>query len=157
MIIYALEDGYYSCLMIFVIAIGVLLLFYHYVFLLLSFKRLARYDFNPSSVPEENDKVVLELAFSYFIPLLEWLIDDKLVAIPKLLVPIATCLIVLIILCNINNTAPSPLYLIIGYHFHTVESDGKTYTIISRRRHYRNTKNISGVKKIFDDMFIVVK
>lgn len=138
----------YLCL-----GIGIALLIYHVCFIYLVNKKLPVIRFKAETVPEENDLGLLEIFISYALPLLQFICENHW------LDPNITCLglviICFMILTVINNTFPSPVYLLFGYHYHVVESNNKKYTVISRQKNYRNANKILAVKRVFEDLLII--
>jgi hypothetical protein len=140
-----------------VLAVASILAIYHLVFIFWLSKKLPEIPFTSEVAPQEDDKTLVEIAVTYIIPFIGWGIGYMpVVNIPSYLIPGIGCLVILIILTVMNNTIASPLYWLCGFHFHIVEVDGKGYRIVSRKKNYRNSKKIKAVKRLFDDLLLIV-
>lgn len=135
---------------------GIICLLYHLFFIKLVSIKIPAMDFVPSTTPQEDDLTLLEITVTYVIPFGEWLFDIYVKELPSCVVPGILCLGLLIILSLMNNTVPSPTYWLMGYHYHTIESAGKKYRIMARRKSFRNSRKVKRVQRIFEDMLLLV-
>ena len=61
-----------------IIAVSAILLIYHVLFLRISLCNLSSMDFHANNTPEENDDFAKGLGFVYLIPIIEWIITEKI-------------------------------------------------------------------------------
>lgn len=142
------------------IAISAILLVYHLCFLRIANKRLAPMDFFPEATPEENDDFAKGLGVTYFLPIIEWIItkgiynvDERTNGYFLLEIGVIAVLISLVV----NKSYGSPVYMLVGYHFHTVETEAsKTYILMSKKKHFRNKNQVRRVVRLFEDFLIDV-
>lgn len=134
---------------------GIVLLVYHIIFIFVVNKKMPIINFKADSVPAEHDFRLVEIIISYAIPFIQYLDGLKNTNINAWMI-VGIC-VIFVILTIVNKTCPSPVYLFLGYHYHTLESNGRNYTVISKRKNYRNLKEIRGVKRIFEDLLIIVE
>lgn len=138
-----------------VLAAGIICLLYHLLFIKLVSTKIPAMDFMPDTTPQEDDLTLLEITITYALPFGEWLFDIYVKDLPSYVVPGILCIGLLLILSLMNNTVPSPMYCLVGYHYHMVESAGKTYRIMTRKKSFRNTRKVKRVKRIFEDMLFL--
>ena len=143
-----------------VIALLILILIYHVLFLKISICNLAKIDFQASNTPEENDKFAQCLSVTYLIPILELIVTTNIFENNE---KIRICflfgisLLEFLICMFSNKTYGSPVYLGIGYHFHTVQIDGgKSYILMSKTKHFRNKSQVKKVIRLFEDLLVDV-
>ena len=134
---------------------GIILLAYHIYFILLAVKKLPLIQFKIDTTPEENDIHAFEIFISYVLPLLELI--DGIQILNVNIVCITLFLACFLIITFINNTLPSPMYLLLGYHYHVVKSKDKKYMLLSRRKNYRNVNKELSVRRIFEDLLIIAE
>ncbi len=126
--------------------LSLLLLVYHIFFLRFSLNNLLRMDFHANEALEENDDFAKELGFVYLIPIIEWILTANIFDISEqvsgfflLTVGWLTFFISLVV----NKSYGSPVYLIMGYYFHTIQADGsKHYVLMSRVKNFRNKDQV---------------
>ncbi len=135
-------------------------LIYHILFLKISLRNLPQMDFYASGAPEENDGFAQGLGAAYLFPIIEWSITanifdyEEQVSVWFLFgVGVAAFLIGLFA----NKSYGSPVYWIMGYHFHTVQTEGsKPYILMSKTKHFRNQNQVKRVIRLFEDLLIDV-
>ena len=117
-------------------------------------------DFFPEATPEENDDFAKGLGVTYFLPIIEWIItkgiynvDERISGYFLLAIGVIAVLISLIV----NKSYGSPVYMLAGYHFHTVGTEAsKTYILMSKKKHFRNKNQVRRVVRLFEDFLIDV-
>lgn len=134
---------------------GILLLMYHVAFIFVVNRKLPDIQFYADTVPDEHDFHLVEIFVSYAIPFIQFVGELKNTNINVWM--LGGTVVLFLIITVVNKTCPSPVYLFLGYHYYTVESNGKNYTVLSKRRNYRNRNKIKKVKRIFEDLLIIVE
>ena len=124
-----------------VVLVALALLIYHCLFLWTALNRFTVMDFRAEKVPSESDNSPGVFLCTYLLPVASWALDLLVKGIQYL---------TLILIAGI-------LMFFYFAHFHTVTSkSGKTYTLMSRRKHYRNSGQIRRVIRLFDNLLIDV-
>lgn len=140
------------------IAVSISLLVYHIVFLYYSIKVLPDLEIEYRGIPEENDSVGIILCSEIAIPIVKWLYETNqggILTVPWVLI---IGLIFFFIELYSNKAFGSPVYWMLGYHFHSVQTTGgKKVLLISKKRHYRNGIGKRRVKRIFDNIMLEIK
>ena len=140
-----------------VILVALVLLIYHCSFLWIVLKRFTVMDFRAEDVPRENDNSLPLLGVTYFLPFVFWILNYFVKGIQYLPLILIAGILVFFYFAHSNEVPVSPAYMLLRYHFHTVTSkSGKTYTLMSRRKHYRNSGQIRRVIRLFDNLLIDV-
>ena len=131
-----------------------------YYVLKISLRNLSRMDFHASSTPEEKDEFALGLGAAYLLPIIEWIVtenifdNDEQISMWFLL---AIGIIAFFICLFANKSYGSPVYWLMGYHFHNVQFEGgKPYVLMSKTRSFRNKRQIKRVIRLFEDFLIDV-
>lgn len=143
-----------------IIAVSVIFLIYHILFLKISLCNLSSMDFHANNTPEESDDFAKGLGFVYLIPIIEWILTEKIFDINEqasgwFLFIIGSLAFGVSIFAN--KTYGSPVYWIIGYHFHIIQADkSKPYVLMSRRKHYRNKNQVKRTIRLFENLLIDV-
>ena len=150
-IIYIIQNGSYTRIVTIVILTSLIIVLYHFWFLWYGKRNLACIDFTPDSTPEEADIEVIKILISYF-PTLVQLVLKTTIALWGIF---CVALILLIIFMHMNNTIPSPWYSLLGYHYHKIKTEGRSYMMLSKKKNYRSKTTVNSVKRLFDDMLIV--
>lgn len=148
----------HSLYILIILILSVLLLIYHIFFLRLSFNNLPCMDFYANEAPKENDEFAKGFGFVYLIPIIEWILTKNVFDVSERssgwFLLIIGCFAFLISLFS-NKSYGSPVYLIMGYHFHTIQADGsKSYVLMSRVKHFRNKKQVRRTIRLFEDLLI---
>lgn len=143
-----------------IIKLSIVILIYHIMFLKISLRNLSRMDFHASSTPEEKDEFALGLGAAYLLPIIEWIVTenifdkDEQISMWFLL---AIGIIAFFICLFANKSYGSPVYWLMGYHFHNVQFEGgKPYVLMSKTRSFRNKRQIKRVIRLFEDFLIDV-
>ena len=143
-----------------IIAVSAILLIYHILFLKISLNSLPQMDFHANKSPEENDGFAKGLGFIYLLPIIEWILTEKIFNVSEqasgwflLIIGILAFFISLFA----NKSYDSPVYWIMGYHFHTIQTDkSKSYVLMSRKKHFRNKDQVKRIIRLFEDLLINV-
>ena len=95
---------------------------------------------------------------AYLLPVIEWIVTKGIFDIDErangyfLLV---TGVIAVVVSLIVNKSYGSPVYMMAGYHFHTVQTENsKTYILMSRKKHFRNKNQVRRVNRLFEDFLI---
>ena len=140
-----------------VILVAMALLIYHGIFLMLALNRFTIMDFRAEDVPRENDNSLSLLGVTYFLPLVFWILDYFVKGIQYLPLILIAGILMFFYFAHSNEVPVSPAYMLLRHHFHTVTSkSGKTFTLMSRRKHYRNSSQVRRVIRLFDNLLIDV-
>ena len=130
------------------------------VFIKIVIKKAAPMDFFPESTPEENDDFAKGLGVAYFLPLIEWIVTKNILDVNE---SVSGCFLLLIgvfavvISLIANKSYGSPLYMLAGYHFHTIQTENsKSYVLMSKKKHFRNRTQVYRVIRLFEDLLIDV-
>lgn len=143
-----------------IIAVSAILLIYHILFLKISLNNLPQMDFHANKSPEENDGFAKGLGFVYLLPIIEWILTEKIFNVSEqasgwflLIIGILAFFVSLFE----NKSYGSPVYWIMGYHFHTIQADkSKSYVLMSRIKHFRNKDQVKRTIRLFEDLLIDV-
>lgn len=142
------------------LGVSVICLIYHWFFIKIVIKKAAPMDFFPESTPEENDDFAKGLGVAYFLPLIEWIVTKNILDVNE---SVSGCFLLLIgvfavvISLIANKSYGSPLYMLAGYHFHTIQTENsKSYVLMSKKKHFRNRTQVYRVIRLFEDLLIDV-
>ncbi|MCI8504993.1 MAG: hypothetical protein HFI67_02245 [Lachnospiraceae bacterium] len=128
---------------------------YHWHFIKIVTKKLPLMDFRASETPEENDSFAWGFLGTYFAPIIEWLLDFVPAKLPEIPYSLLIAIIAFWVALTSNKTYGSPIYFIRGYHFHYVKSEsGKTFVLMSKKKHYRSEKQIKRIIRLFENLLI---
>lgn len=148
------------CYIYVAIILSISALIYHILFLKISLRNLSEMDFRASGAPEENDGFAQGLGAVYLLPVLEWIITANIFDYGE---QTSVCFlffmgIVAFLICLFaNKTYGSPVYWIMGYHYHTVQAEGsKPYILMSKTKHFRNKNQVKRVIRLFENLLIDV-
>lgn len=143
-----------------IIAVSAILLIYHIIFLKFSLNNLTQMDFHANKSPEENDGFAKGLGFVYLLPIIEWILTEKIFNVSE---QASGCFLFIIgiiaffVSLFANKSYGSPVYWIMGYHFHTIQADkSKSYILMSRKKHFRNKDQVKRTIRLFEDLLIDV-
>ena len=140
-----------------VLLAAIALLIYHGIFLMLVLNRFTIMDFRAEDVPRENDNGLPLLGVTYFLPFVFWLLDYCVKGIQYLPLILIAGILMFFYFAHSNEVPVSPVYMLLGYHFHTVTSkSGKDFILMSKKKHYRNSGQIKRVIRLFDNLLIDV-
>ena len=140
-----------------VVLVALALLIYHCLFLWTALNRFTVMDFRAENVPSESDNGPGVFLCTYLLPVASWALDLFVKGIQYLPLILIAGILMFFYFAHSNEVPVSPAYMLLRYHFHTVTSkSGKTYTLMSRRKHYRNSGQIRRVIRLFDNLLIDV-
>ena len=144
----------------FLLGVSIIILIYHWQFIKAAIKKIAPMDFFPESTPEENDDFAKGLGAAYFFPLIEWIVTENIFDVDEW---VSGCFLLVIGICAVivslvaNKSYGSPVYMLSGYHFHTIQTENsKTYVLMSKKKHFRNKEQVHRVIRLFEDLLIDV-
>lgn len=143
-----------------IIAVSAIVLIYHILFLRISLNNLPQMDFHANKSPEENDRFAKGLGFVYFLPIIEWILTENIFNVSEqasgwflFIIGVLAFFVSLFA----NKSYGSPVYWIMGYHFHTIQADeSKSYVLMSRIKHFRNKEQVKRTIRLFEDLLIDV-
>lgn len=142
---------------IIVLTISGLALIYHWFFITIVTKKLSKEDFRATGTPEEKDSFAWSFLATYVAPIIELSLSFSSINLPKFPYSLFLAAIAFVVALVSNQAYGSPIYLIQGYHFHTVESEsGKNFVLMSKRKNYRNSKQLRTVIVLFENLLIEV-